>query len=65
MPGFFHLPRTVPFINKVNLYKDHSKVINLAARILVRGHPKSKTVILGQALLPEPIFGVVNTDAIM
>ena len=52
--------RIVPFINKVDLDEGLNRGRDLAGKILARGHPRIRQVILGQAQLPEPVAEVVS-----
>jgi probable selenium-dependent hydroxylase accessory protein YqeC len=51
--------RIVPFINKTDLEGGLARACDLAARILARGHPRIRRVVLGQ-VQPEPLVRVVQ-----
>lgn len=52
--------RIIPLINKVDFVQDLSPAEDLAGRILGKGHPQIKRVILGQVQLAEPVVRIVG-----
>ena len=53
--------RIIPFINKTDLKDGLSLGRDIAHRILVKGHPQIKRVLLGQVQLPEPVVEVIES----
>ena len=56
--------RIIPLINKVDLVQDLSSAEDVASKILEKGHPQIKRVILGQVQLTEPVVRVVLATGI-
>lgn len=53
--------RIVPLINKIDIARDLSPAEDLAERILGKGHPQIKRVVLGQVRQTEPVVRIVST----
>ncbi len=52
--------RIIPFINKIDKLPDLSAAESLANKILAKGHPRIKRVVLGQIKRREPVVKVIG-----